>query len=93
MTKVNNISSARLGHNPGLIRLFHGKRTLGVYHSLPCSLLKASMRQVKQLQNEQANKMSTGPNEISCPSDERKRASLSAILTEATRKRFDIIQD
>ena len=35
----------RLGHNPGLVRLADGKRTIGVFHTLPCSFLKAEARQ------------------------------------------------
>ena len=40
---------ARQAHNPGLVRLKIGKKNIGVFHALPCSLLKASKNVDKEM--------------------------------------------
>jgi|OrbCmetagenome_4_1107370.scaffolds.fasta_scaffold66478_2 hypothetical protein len=64
----------RLGHNPGLVRILTGKQTLGVFHTLPCSLLK----------NHQ--KMKSEKAKAKCP-EEEDRLPLSRILTDALQRR------
>lgn len=38
---LKGLEWSRLGHNPGLVRLNHGKTKVGDFHTLPCSFLKA----------------------------------------------------
>ena len=70
---------ARLGHNPGLIRVLKGKKSIGVFQTLPCSLLKNSRR---------CNQM---PNCSAAPTAAARQEKLhrpwSETLTEAAQKR------
>ena len=63
----------RLGHNPGLVRITNGKQSVGVFHTLPCSLLKNNKRiEPKQL-------------EPRCHQEEH-RLPLSKVLTNALQR-------
>ena len=44
---LKGLEWSRLGHNPGLVRLNHGKTKVGDFHTLPCSFLKAIQAQKK----------------------------------------------
>ena len=75
-TTKNAWSWARESQNPGLVRLKRNKHVIGVFHALPCSLLKAARNAEKE--------KSVSP--IHIVEDDRK-APLSKTLTMALRQR------
>ena len=75
-TTKNAWSWARESQNPGLVRLKKNKHVIGVFHALPCSLLKAARNAEKE--------KSVSP--IHIVEDDRK-APLSKTLTMALRQR------
>ena len=75
-TTKNAWSWARESQNPGLVRLKKNKHVIGVFHALPCSLLKAARNAEKE--------KSVSP--IHIVEDDRK-APLSNTLTMVLRQR------
>ena len=69
---------ARQAHNPGLVRIKIGKKNIGVFHALPCSLLKASKNVDKEM---------SIPTPMLIREDDRK-PPLSHTLTLAMQKRI-----
>ena len=72
----------RLGHNPGLVKLAYGKRhAIGVFHTLPCSFLKAAAREAATQKD--------------CVSElpDVKHAPLSRVLTLALQEKGDDIEE
>ena len=82
---------SRLGHNPGLVRLIHGKKN-GDFHTLPCSFLKAAQTSKKTVSAGEG--VETAKSQRAAADKDMKQAPLSVRLAMAALARLrDPIED
>ena len=83
---------SRLGHNPGLVRLIHGKKKIGDFHTLPCSFLKAAQTSKKTVSAGEG--VETAKSQRAAADKDMKQAPLSVRLAMAALARLrDPIED
>ena len=86
-------SRSRLGHNPGLVRLTHGKTKVGDFHTLPCSFLKATQNKKTTLSTGEGVETAKSQLRVG-PKEDMKQAPLSVRLAMAALARLrDPIED
>ena len=84
---LKGLEWSRLGHNPGLVRLNHGKTKVGDFHTLPCSFLKAIQAQKKTFSAGESVEMAESQQRVAAEED-RKQAPLSVRLAMAALARL-----
>ena len=90
---LKGLEWSRLGHNPGLVRLNHGKTKVGDFHTLPCSFLKAIQAKKKTFSAGESVEMAESQQRVAAEED-RKQAPLSVRLAMAALARLrDPIED
>ena len=83
---VKGLEWSRLGHNPGLVRLTHGKNKIGDFHTLPCSFLKAAQTKKNTLSTGEG--METAKSQRAEADKDMKQAPLSVRLAMAALARL-----